>query len=238
MALNCCSVHLCGGDPGVRSESPSRHLAPPPRPPHRDHPTGRVHSVRRESERDSAAMNPRPHAAPATPTRTHGPSRRALMRGAAWSVPVVAGATAAPAFALSCAPNSSSALARGKVLSGGLLSLECVSRPGPGPLEVAACRPLRRCCTRRECVAEHDAAGSLPRAGLRGTHGGTHRDAVTTDGRHPARRCRPSACAGPGDQTGSAAGSSPLSCATAICSLISSTNEITCSPPATGPPAS
>lgn len=72
-------------------------------------------------------MNPRPHAAPATPTRTHGPSRRALMRGAAWSVPVVAAATAAPAFALSspdCVPGDQfDGIGRGRILTGNLLGL-------------------------------------------------------------------------------------------------------------------
>lgn len=53
-------------------------------------------------------QNFRPHSnEPALRTRTpnrHSTSRRALVRGAAWSAPVVAVATAAPAFAKSCVP--------------------------------------------------------------------------------------------------------------------------------------
>lgn len=46
------------------------------------------------------------------------------MRGAAWSVPVVAAATAAPAFAASCPEGWVEAVGRGKALSGALFNLD------------------------------------------------------------------------------------------------------------------
>lgn len=68
---------------------------------------------------------PVPRSVEPRPAHRPAPSRRALMRGAAWSVPVVAAAAvAAPAFAVSCPPEWTSALGRGKVLSGGLFSAD------------------------------------------------------------------------------------------------------------------
>lgn len=54
---------------------------------------------------------------------TSGVSRRTVMKGAAWAVPALAVATAAPAYASSCVEEEYNALARGKMLSGGLFDI-------------------------------------------------------------------------------------------------------------------
>jgi|GEM_PF-1378706 len=53
-----------------------------------------------------------------------GVSRRTIMKGAAWTVPALMVATAAPAYAQSCIPGKWNALGRGKMLSGGLFDLD------------------------------------------------------------------------------------------------------------------
>ena len=53
-----------------------------------------------------------------------GVSRRTVIKGAAWAVPVLAVASAAPAYAASCVVTDYSAIARGKMLSGGLFNVD------------------------------------------------------------------------------------------------------------------
>jgi len=54
---------------------------------------------------------------------SQGVSRRTIMKGAAWTVPALMVATAAPAYASSCAKGKWSAVGRGKMLSGGLFNV-------------------------------------------------------------------------------------------------------------------
>ena len=54
---------------------------------------------------------------------SQGVSRRTIMKGAAWTVPALMVATAAPAYASSCAKGKWSAIGRGKMLSGGLFNV-------------------------------------------------------------------------------------------------------------------
>ena len=55
---------------------------------------------------------------------SRGVSRRTIMKGAAWTVPALMVATAAPAYAQSCVPGKWNALGRGKMLSGGLFNID------------------------------------------------------------------------------------------------------------------
>ncbi|MBN9157283.1 MULTISPECIES: choice-of-anchor G family protein [unclassified Microbacterium] len=52
-----------------------------------------------------------------------GVSRRTIMKGAAWTVPALMVATAAPAYAVSCDPGKWNVVGRGKMLSGGFFNL-------------------------------------------------------------------------------------------------------------------
>lgn len=71
---------------------------------------------------------PVPRSVEPRPAHRPAPSRRALMRGAAWSVPVVAAASAAPAFAASptCLPDDTlfDAQSRGMLVSGGIAGID------------------------------------------------------------------------------------------------------------------
>lgn len=51
-------------------------------------------------------------------------TRRSLMKGAAWSVPVLAASSVAPAYAASCPDGWNSMIGRGKALSGGLFNVD------------------------------------------------------------------------------------------------------------------
>ncbi|GAB4095276.1 hypothetical protein GCM10028787_07510 [Brachybacterium horti] len=66
---------------------------------------------------------PVPRSVEPRPAHRPAPSRRALMRGAAWSVPVVAAASAAPAFAVSCVSGQFDGIGRGRILSGQLINI-------------------------------------------------------------------------------------------------------------------
>lgn len=59
-----------------------------------------------------------------SPKPSSGLSRRSVMKGAAWTVPAVMVATAAPAYALSCIEGNWAAIGRGKMLSGGLFNID------------------------------------------------------------------------------------------------------------------
>lgn len=58
-----------------------------------------------------------------SPKPSSGLSRRSVMKGAAWTVPALMVATAAPAYALSCVEGNWGAIGRGKMLSGGLFNI-------------------------------------------------------------------------------------------------------------------
>ena len=62
--------------------------------------------------------------APDSPHSSLGPTRRSVMKGAAWTVPALMVATAAPAYALSCVEGNWTALGRGRMLSGGLFDID------------------------------------------------------------------------------------------------------------------
>ncbi|MBS1673011.1 MAG: choice-of-anchor G family protein [Actinobacteria bacterium] len=55
---------------------------------------------------------------------SRGVSRRTIMKGAAWTVPALMVATAAPAYAVSCDAGKWNVVGRGKMLSGGFFNLD------------------------------------------------------------------------------------------------------------------